>query len=451
MINPSDAREPAGTRFPRGSPIASPSPQRPSHQAWAAEDWEWRFRRRLYWWSFATRTAAALLAWYLTFVVELPVLQDARYYEEVGASIASDWSRGEAAQWLAYKRQTPQFEHLPLGLIYMVAGFYVLTGGVRALPMLLVLYSALTALSPVILYRTARLIGVSGRGARTAGWLVALSPAFIFFSGSLHKEGMILVTLGLSLYYAIRLQQRFQPRSFGILVLAVFFLTFLRSYLAVMMAFIVGLGLLLGRRRRREDPSEATARQFMIVGLFAAAVIAVGVIGQAKEFWPKGQDPDVESGLERMDDYRRGMATSAESGFLPEADLSTPGKALAFLPIGSVYFMVVPLPWQTGSMLQNVAIPDTFFWLLLYPIVFVGVYRAGRRNFQATALLVTALFGMIAFYGLTCGNIGTAYRMRIQVWFVMAIFFGIGWEVIRGRRPFEPRRPQLSLRQRRGG
>ena len=44
------------------------------------------------------------------------------------------------------------------------------------------------------------------------------------------------------------------------------------------------------------------------------------------------------------------------------------------------------------------------------------------RNFQGTILLIVMSLAITLFYGLWIANIGTAYRMRVQVWLFWAIF-----------------------------
>src|SRR5262249_35571620 len=108
-------------------------------------------------------------------------------------------------------------------------------------------------------------------------------------------------------------------------------------------------------------------------------------------------------------------------------------EALEFLPTGLFYFLVVPLPWQLGSLRQNLAIPETACWLILYPIMLVGIRQGLRRHFQGTFLLLAIVLALCCLYALAIGNIGTAYRLRIQVWLVCAVFVGWGWHALRER------------------
>jgi hypothetical protein len=377
--------------------------------------------RRLYWWAFGLRFGLAVAAWLLMQFTEIELLQDAAYYEEVGAQIADDWLHGRESSWL--KHAAPG---QPVFMMVVVGAFYTLTLGVRALPVLFALYSAITAFTPGLIYKITRQMGGGPQAARFAGWLAALSPAFVFWSGALYKEGLILLVLALVVHHALWLQQGYRGQSVAVIGLGLLALFGLRFYLAIIVAAALGAGLLMGRPRARARAGGIEAplalRQLFTVGLLAAVMTAAGWLIGVQSVVPE----DVQSGLERVQSTRNDLA-NAPSGYLPRVDISTPERALGFAPVGMAYFLSVPLPWHTGSLRQNLAIPETACWLLLYPLVVVGIRRGLRLNPQGTLLLLLVTLPIIGFYGLMIGNIGTAYRLRIQVWLFWAVFAGLGW------------------------
>src|SRR5258708_24329990 len=107
---------------------------------------------RLYGWAFVVRVLVGFLAYALTLYADLPIVEDARFYEEIGYEVAQDWLSGKDVD----------FDALPEGvqtarvLVTAIAAFYFVMGGVRALPVLLVAFSAVTALVPVYVYWFAR-------------------------------------------------------------------------------------------------------------------------------------------------------------------------------------------------------------------------------------------------------------------------------------------------------
>jgi len=389
---------------------------------------EQRHLRRLYCWSFALRFSLGVGGWLLTQFAEVPLLQDALYYEEVGASIARDWLSGRSSVWLETDGQRP---HQPVLLVTFIGCFYVLTLGVRALPLLLAFYCAVTALTPPLTYRIAREIGAAPSASLLSAWLVAVCPAFVFWCGALYKEGLVLLVLNLGIYHAFRLQATWRARSFCVLALCLLGLSALRLYLAFLVALALCPALLLARDEsgRPQAASRDLMMRPLVTAVFALVIVAVGLAVGVQRVLPSG----LEHALYRIQISRDDLAHTA-SGYLPDATVHTTHDAARFLPLGVAHFLAVPLPWQTGSLRQNLAIPDTALWLLLYPVILLGMARALRRNFQGSVLLVATTVGLCLFYALLIGNVGAAYRLRTQVWLLWAPFVALGWEALRPRR-----------------
>ncbi len=402
-----------------------------------------RTAKRLYGWAFIIRALVGFLAYVLTIYGDLPIVEDARFYEQIGYEVAEDWLSGKSVD----------FDSLPEGvqtarlLVTAIAMFYFVTGGVRALPVLLVVYSAVTALVPIYIYRVARALDAPESVARRAGWLVTLSPAFVFWSGSLYKEGLTLLLLSVAAYHTLRLQSGWTTRSVGALVLCVVALWGVRFYLAIVLALAVGVSLLWGRAVGATVRTRAPVivRQVAIVSVFAAVIVSVGLAARTDRVLFESD----EGVLVDLDVRRAGSAREARSGYLPEASVATPEEALRYSPVGLVYFLTVPLPWQLGSMRQNLIIPENLFWLALYPLMVVGAGRALRSNRAGVAFLLLMTAGMCVVYTLLVANVGTAYRMRSQVWLLWAPFAAWGWEIWRERRRIHarPRRaPRVGAR-----
>ena len=389
---------------------------------------ERRTLSQLYRWAFLVRVLVGLLAYALTLYADLPVVEDALFYEEMGYEVARAWVSGNSVD----------FDTLPEGvqtarlLVTAIAAFYFVLNGVRALPVLIVGYSAVTALVPVYVYRFTRELQAPEAVAMRAAWLVALSPAFVFWSGSLYKEGLTLLLLSVAAYHTLRLQLGWRGRSVMTLVLCVAALWGVRSYLAIVLALAVALSLLWGRvgtaARSRGVP--VFVRQGAVMLAFVAVVMSLGISVRTENILLESD----EGVLVNLDVRRAGSAREAQSGYLHEASIATPQEALRYFPLGLLYFLTVPFPWQFGAVRQNLIIPENTFWLALYPLIVVGIRRALRLNRSGTVFLLVMSGGMCAVYALLAANVGTAYRMRSQVWLLWAPFAALGWEVWRERR-----------------
>jgi hypothetical protein len=374
-----------------------------------------------------------ILAWILTESRILSLMEDALFYEQMGYQVARDWLDARPTWWL----QVAMREGRQAWLIVVLIGiFYYALQGIRAVPLLILAYSLVTAFVPVLTYRITRQLGGDPDIARRAALLIVFSPAFAILSGALYKEGLILLLLGIAVSHALQLQEGFRSRSLLWVVGSVFALLGLRFYMAILMAVVISVSLLLGRGSISEESWSVrrtfpvALRQVLIGVMFVSLLGFLGFQGRAQRLTPD----DPESILRQIYVSRQDLAKSAYSGYLRDVDISTPDKAIRFLPRGLAYFLTVPLPWQTGRIRQNLVIPETLFWVLSYPFAVSG-FRVGLRMNRTRTLTLGAIsLGICVIYSLLSGNIGVAYRMRAQVWLLWAPLVAIGWHEWRRRR-----------------
>lgn len=382
---------------------------------------------RIYKWAFLVRALVGLLAYALTLFTDVSFLEDALFYEEKGYAVARDWLAGRSVN-LEGEAQGVQTAWL---FVVVIAAFYYLADGIRILPVLFVAYSAVTALVPVYVYRIARELGASARVARGAGWLVALSPAFVFWSGSLYKEGLTLLFLSLGAYHILRLQSRWQMQSVCIAGICILGLWGVRYYLGILLAAaaIAGLAWRLGANSKESSGLSVFIRQAIFAAGFIALIVGLGASESTERLLVENE----KGLLVELDTRRAGSAREAGSGYLHEESIATPEEAVRYFPLGLFYFLTVPFPWQVGALRQNLIIPENLFWLMLYPLIVVGVVRAQLSNRAGTFFVLLLTVGMCVIYALLAANVGTAYRMRSQVWLFWAPFAAWGWEVWRQR------------------
>jgi hypothetical protein len=200
------------------------------------------------------------------------------------------------------------------------------------------------------------------------------------------------------------------------------------------MALAVAIALLWPRIRllsgREQTGTWALPIRQAVVGvLLVALMVGIGAVESANQMLLES-DRGV---LVELDRRRWWDANAAASGFLQEERISTPDEAIEYFPKGLMYFLTVPLPWQFGSLRQNAVIPETAFWLLLYPFIALGVLRGLRVNRGGTVFILILTIGMSVLYAMLSGNVGSAYRMRCQIWLLWAPLAMWGWETWRQR------------------
>lgn len=101
-------------------------------------------------------------------------------------------------------------------------------------------------------------------------------------------------------------------------------------------------------------------------------------------------------------------------------------ELISFVPIGAMYLLFVPFPWQVHNTLALFAFLQNL--LLWYPIAIVSVFGfrslVMKRPFAVLALLGFA-GSAVAAYGVVEGNMGPAIRHRSQFQIVFIIFAGV--------------------------
>ena len=92
-----------------------------------------------------------------------------------------------------------------------------------------------------------------------------------------------------------------------------------------------------------------------------------------------GQDRGLRlADLEALQEMRHYTAIGG-SAYRSTVDISTPGRALAFLPKGLAFFLLAPYPWTIRNVRQLVTLPEMLFFYALIPSIIAGRARAGAR------------------------------------------------------------------------
>src|SRR5688572_18226460 len=98
--------------------------------------------QKLFRYGWVLRFLAGFVGWLLMIFSGLDLIQDASYYDEAGASIAEDWLNGRRSEWLELNGDNP---HQPWLMVTVLACVYFVLLGLRALPLVLLAYAAITA------------------------------------------------------------------------------------------------------------------------------------------------------------------------------------------------------------------------------------------------------------------------------------------------------------------
>jgi hypothetical protein len=73
---------------------------------------------------------------------------------------------------------------------------------------------------------------------------------------------------------------------------------------------------------------------------------------------------------------RQDQARTADSGFLTDVDVQTTSGALTAIPVGIIYLLLAPFPWQFGSLPSKSRIAGDVVWWISFPLLILGLWYA---------------------------------------------------------------------------
>ena len=329
---------------------------------------------------------------------------DAITYHGGAAGLAASW-KGDAFAELFVTTGREGFFY-PLAALYYVFGAHQVVG--------LVLNASMSAMLVPVLYDTTRRL-FGHEPARIAALLVVVLPGFLVWTSQLLREVQVVFFLALAANAIVRLSEKKSSGAWLVVSLCVAALFTLRGQVAVVAAaaFLVAI---IAARPRLMAGLTTSAATLIVIGL----LVLSGGIGYAGYRATQGAD------LERVSVTRQFLA-DAESGISPDTDISTPSKALVFLPYAMSSFLLGPYPWQIHNPRQiGLLLEAAALWLLL-PSLVRGYRRAkvdiGRGRFM---LLIPAMLIAVTL-SLLIGNFGTIVRERLQVEVFLVPFAAYGW------------------------
>ena len=303
------------------------------------------------------------------------------------------------------------------GMPYLVAAIYSVVGrNIFAAQCFCGVVGAATA--PLV-YNCAYQIFGNRRVGKISALLVAFYPAFIIWSGQLLKDGLIVFLLVLTITMILQLQKKFSYPGVIVVILALFGILSLRFYIFYMVAvaavgsFVIGLS----------SSVQSILTKIFILAIIGFGLTYLGVLRNAEK------DIDQYTNLERIQQSRADLAR-AGSGFGQDIDVSTTEGAISAIPIGFVYLMFAPFPWQMNSLTQLMTLPDMLIWWGMMIFLVRGlIYSIKHRLRNSIAVLMFSLMLTIA-YCVFQGNVGMAYRQRTQIQVFLFMFGAVGWTLL---------------------
>jgi 4-amino-4-deoxy-L-arabinose transferase-like glycosyltransferase len=317
-------------------------------------------------------------------------------------------------------------------MLYLVAAVYELIG--RNMLAIQFINAAVGAATPAVIYYVAQNLFNNVRVSRLAALLTCFFPSLVLWSSQALKDGIIVLALALSILATLRLVERISARYVVVLTACLLALLSLRFYIFYMMtaavlgAFVVGM---------KSISAKSFVGRFLAIAVIGLFFTWFGVLRSASTQFER------YGNLEAVQRSRLDASRRAESGFGKDEDVRTTEGAITAIPIGILYLIFAPFPWQLASLRQSLTLPEMIVWWISFPLLVLGFWFAIRHRLREVSpiLLFTTMLTLV--YSLFQGNVGTAYRQRSQILVFYFIFVAVGAVLLKERS--EDRRQQRQL------
>ena len=282
------------------------------------------------------------------------------------------------------------------------------------------------ATAPVI-FLCAKEVFHNRRVAATAAIAVAFYPSLMLWSSQGLKDGPIVFFLALSILATLRLGQKISMLYLVVAVLALFGVLAFRFYVFYMLVAAIAGAFIIGMR---PVTAQSIARQLIVVVFLGLSLTYFGVTAQFEEY----------GSLEQVQRSRLNAATSAESGFNRDVDVSTTSGALLTIPVGVVYLLFAPFPWQLATLRQSLTLPEMVVWWASFPLLILGLWFSLKHRLRQMFPILIFTSMLTIAYSVFQGNVGTAYRQRAQLLVFYFIFVAVGAVLVLEKREERRRR-----------
>ena len=358
---------------------------------------------------------------------------DAIQYDYYGFALVKAWD-GDQYYQTSVNTFFGEYGQSAWGMVYMVGAIYKIIGrNMLAIQFTNAVLGAATA--PAVFF-IAHTLFQNRRVARLAALLVAFFPSLVLWSSQGLKDGPIVLLLLLAILLTLRLGEKLSLRNAAILCFVLATLISFRFYLFYMMTTAVLGAFIIGTR---EFTLSSFIRQLLVVIGIGLALTYMGVLQRARQ--QAGYFGDLRvAELSRQDQSR------AQSGFGQDVDVSTPEGAIRAVPVGIVYLLFAPFPWEVRSLRQSITLPEMLVWWACFPLLVLGLWFTIRHKLRQAFVILVFTTMLTLGYSIFQGNVGTAYRQRAQLLVFYFIFIAVGYVLIREKRE-EKKQQADAMRQ----
>jgi hypothetical protein len=117
---------------------------------------------------------------------------------------------------------------------------------------------------------------------------------------------------------------------------------------------------------------------------------------------------------------------------------------LSTIPIGMLYLLFAPFPWQLASLRQSITLPEMIIWWASFPLLILGLWFSVKYRLRQISPILTFTAMLSLAYSVFQGNVGNAYRQRSQLLVFYFIFIAVGYVLLSEKREERKRRSMME-------
>jgi hypothetical protein len=348
------------------------------------------------------------------FIRDLPLFShgvggDYAHYEGLALVIARIWDHTGVQYFTDAEFPLMGPTSLPPNLFALVI---FLNGGQTSFGCTAVI-AAFAALTCLNLYRLAVDLGAEEVTAFRMTALMLFSPAFLYYTSDMYKDGLVLFLIMGTVGSAIRLVRRFSVLHVAIGAISFWGLWHVRFYLCFVAVtpLIVGLAGL---------GSRGIVRPLLACLLGLALLLVVGTTTHVfEQVTETGNDTFAAATSAGV------LAASASQG--SGVEFADGGNAFGSFAPKLVYTLFAPFPWQAGSLGLQLGKVEVLIWLYLM----FRAWRAAKRLWKSEPGIVLMFLSFLvpttAMYATIMANIGLIVRERMCIVLVTYVVAMLSW------------------------
>lgn len=353
---------------------------------------------------------------------------DAVTYDFFGHAQALGWA-GDKYQFTTANRYVRSGEGAGWGMVYLVGAVYGLIG--RNMLAVQLMNAVLGAATAIVIYLCAQHVFQNSRVARVAGIAVAFYPSLVLWSSQGLKDGPIVFCLAIAILATLKLGEKLSFKYLLIMMCSIGSLMALRFYVFYMICVAIAGAFVLGMQ---QVTASSFSRQFLAMIMLGLGLTYVGITRSANV------QLEHYGNLQQLQASRQDASRSAGTGFAKDVDVSTTSGAITAIPVGLVYLLFAPFPWQLTSLRQSITLPEMLIWWASFPLLVLGLWFTIKYRLRMISPILIFTVMLTLAYSVFQGNVGTAYRQRAQLLVFYFIFVAVGFVLVQEKREERKRR-----------